>query len=78
MYPSAELKRLAGRKIVLRSAIRGYRADCARAADRVLRPIELLDRAMVAWRRIRPFVRIAVALIALNGRRRARISDHRR
>jgi hypothetical protein len=78
MYPSAELNRLAGSKTALRAAIRGHRRECARAADRVLKPVELLERAIAAWKRVRPFVRLAVALLALEGRRRARASDHRR
>jgi hypothetical protein len=78
MYPSAELKRLAGRKIALRAAIKGYRRECALVADRVLKPIELLDRAIAAWKRIRPFVRIALTVIALEGQRRARRLNHRR
>jgi hypothetical protein len=70
MYPDRELRRLAAHKASLRRDITLRRAQCVEAAALVARPLEWLDRALVLWRRVSPFVKLAaVPLGLLAGRR---------
>jgi hypothetical protein len=60
VYPAHELKRLAGHKAALRRKITWHRAQCARAATRLARPLDWLDRMLAHWRRLSPLARLAV------------------
>ncbi len=56
MYPQSELGALAARKVALQLEIVRLRGQCAAAADQVARPIEWLDRAVTASRRVAPML----------------------
>ncbi|MEO6006283.1 MAG: hypothetical protein ABIZ04_23790 [Opitutus sp.] len=59
MYPAAELNALARRKALLRARISLDRLRCTALAAEVARPIDWVDRALVQWRRISPFAKLA-------------------
>jgi hypothetical protein len=59
MYPSEELKFLAARKASLQEQILERRLVCAEAAERVARPLEMVDHAVAWWHRISPVAKIA-------------------
>ncbi|HWA11243.1 MAG TPA: hypothetical protein VG838_17510 [Opitutaceae bacterium] len=59
MYPSPELARLAAHKAALRRDIARCREECAEAAGRVSRPLELVDRAIGLWQRLSPLAKVA-------------------
>ncbi len=65
MYPREELTRLAAHKAVLIRKIGLERAQCEEAARGVLRPVELLDRMMILWRRLRPWLRLTALPLPL-------------
>jgi hypothetical protein len=55
MYPHEELTRLAAHKLTLQRELGVCRAQCARAAARVVQPLHMLDRLMAIWRQLSPF-----------------------
>ena len=59
MYPAAELNTLARRKALLQARISLDRLRCAALASEVARPIDWIDRALVQWRKISPFAKLA-------------------
>lgn len=59
MYPDLELIRLAALKAQLQGRIGVQRAECARAAIQVLRPLAWLDRALLLWDRVSPLAKFA-------------------
>lgn len=59
MYPTAELKGLELRKLALQQKIAASRLECAALAERASRPVALLDRVIVQWRKISPLAKIA-------------------
>jgi hypothetical protein len=59
MYSDRELTALATGKAVLRQRIALRRAQCARAAAEVMRPVAWLDHALAQWRRLSPLVKLA-------------------
>ncbi len=65
MYPHDELTRLAAHKAVLRRTITRQRVECAAAAARALRPLELLDRVMTLVRRFSPLALMAAVPVGL-------------
>ncbi|SRR6266540_3574067 len=70
MYPTRELTALALRKRALRQRISVTRWECVALASDVARPIALIDRAIVQWRKISPLVKIAALPLGLLFRRR--------
>lgn len=69
MYPAGELTRLAARKDLLRRHIALRRVVTILAAQRVLRPVRLVDRLWAEWRRLSPLFKLAAGpLAALFGR----------
>ena len=70
MYPSRELTALALRKRMLRQRIAVARWECVALASDVARPIALVDRAIVQWRKISPLVKFAALPLGLLFRRR--------
>lgn len=69
MYPETELTRLAAHKTILRRRIAARRAVCADGFARIARPLALLDRLQVLWRRVAPLARaLALPLGLLLGR----------
>ncbi len=65
MYPHGELAGLEVYKTALRRRIAARRVECAVAAEGAMRPLLWLDRAVVLWRKIRPFARLATIPLAL-------------
>jgi len=65
MYPQQELALLADRKTILRQGITRRRDQCVADAIRVTKPLELLDRALILWRRIPPLVKLAAIPLGL-------------
>jgi len=65
MYPQRELILLAARKAVLRQSIARRRDQCAVDTVRVMKPLELLDRALILWRRIPPLVKLTAIPLGL-------------
>jgi len=59
MYPRKELIALARKKAVLLDRICVERDELADAAERVSRPIEVIDRGVAHWRRVSPMVKLA-------------------
>lgn len=70
MYAHRELSRLAEKRVLLQLDIALRRSECVRAAARVARPLEWLDRAVAFWRRISPLARMAIVPLALLAGRR--------
>jgi hypothetical protein len=58
MYPSGELTELAARKSILQARIAVRRWECAAAATELARPLAIVDRAVNAWHRIAPFLKL--------------------
>lgn len=74
MYPAGELTKLAARKDLLRRRIALRRVATIVVAQRIVRPLRLVDRIVGEWRRLSPLVKLAgIPLGALLGR-----SLHRR
>jgi len=69
MYPDRELIRLATRKTAVRRRIAVRRAQCAKAAARVARPVVLLDRAVAYWRRLPLLAKVAAVPLVLLAKR---------
>jgi hypothetical protein len=69
MYPDEELTRLAAHKASLQLAIAMRRDQCARAAERLARPLEWLDRVAAFWRRFSPIIRISSVPLAFLAKR---------
>ena len=70
MYPSRELTALARRKDALCHRIAASRSECVAFAADAARPIALIDRALVQWRKISPLVKFAALPLGLLFRRR--------
>jgi hypothetical protein len=70
MYPTAELKTLEVRKLVLRQKIAASRLECAALAERASRPVALLDRVITQWRKISPLAKIAAVPLGFMLRRK--------
>jgi len=70
MYPTAELASLEVRKILLRQKIAASRLECVALAERVARPIALLDRVITQWRKISPLAKIAAVPLGFVLRRK--------
>ena len=64
MYPADQLTRLALRKAAHRRRIRRHRAQCVRAATRVVQPLDWLDRMIGHWRRFSPLALVAAVPLA--------------
>ena len=60
MYPRRKLNELALRKALLEVRIAVRRAECAIAAAELVRPIALIDRGVVLWRRVSPMVKFMI------------------
>lgn len=58
MFPGEELDDLARRKALLQARIALGRFDCATAAEALVRPLALIDRGVLLWRRISPVVKL--------------------
>lgn len=71
MYPARELNRLEVYKAALRRRIGRRRSACVAAAARVTQPLAWLDRMLVWWRRIAPFVPLAGVPLAFLWKRPA-------
>ena len=69
MYPQQQLIRLDAYKTALRHDIALHRDQCARAADRALQPLRLLDRALALWRKFSPLALAAALPLGLLLRR---------
>ena len=65
MYPDGELNELAVYKAILRRRITRRREDCVVAASGAMRPLAWLDRAILVWRQISPFAKLAAIPVAL-------------
>jgi hypothetical protein len=59
MYPARELDRLAAHKLALQRRITRRRTECATAAVRAAQPLVWVDRALVLWRQLSPWVKLA-------------------
>jgi hypothetical protein len=57
MHWDEELERLALHKTALQRRIARQRMQCAIAASRMARPVELLDRIVAVWRGLPPMVK---------------------
>jgi len=71
MYPNAELKQLALRKMELRREIAARRVACARAAEHATKPLLWIDRAVALMRRAAPLLPILGAPLALLATRKS-------
>ena len=58
MYPSGQLALLQARKIVVRRRIAIGRMHCEDYAAEIAQPLAFIDRAIVMWRKIQPWVKI--------------------
>ena len=65
MYPTRDLNTLITVKTALRRRIAHRRQDCARQADRVLRPLHWIDRTYAQWRRLAPLAFFAAGPVGL-------------
>lgn len=65
MHWDEELTRLDLRKAALQRRIARQRAQCAVAASRVARPVELLDRIVGAWRGLPGLVKFGAVPLGL-------------
>ena len=65
MYPAAELDALARRKAVLRARISLDRLRVTALATEVAKPIDWIDRAIIQWKRISPFAKLAAVPLGL-------------
>lgn len=69
MYPADELKHLALRKDLLRRRIALRRVVIILSGTRVVQPLQLADRALLAWKRLSPLLKLlAVPAGAVVGR----------
>jgi hypothetical protein len=69
MYPQRELNQLAILKAALRRDIALHRAQCTEAAERVVKPLEWLDRVVAFWRRLSPLAKLAAVPLGLLAKR---------
>lgn len=69
MYPEGDLKRLAGRKALVRSRIALHRMETALYGRDVMRPVLAIDRAITSWRRISPWVKLAAVPLGFMAQR---------
>jgi len=65
MYPQRELTRLTAYKVALQRDIARQRIQFAAMATRVAKPLDLLDRILVLWRRISPLALVAAMPLGL-------------
>ena len=65
MYAAAELSDLDARKAVVRARVSVGRLRCATSAAQAARPLHLIDRVIIQWRRIPPIAKIAVLPLEL-------------
>jgi hypothetical protein len=59
MYPARELDRLAAHKLTVQRRISRRRIDCATAAVRAAKPLAWIDRMVVLWRQLSPWMKLA-------------------
>ena len=69
MYPQRELTRLNAYKVVLQNDIARQRVQCAAMANRVMQPLEFLDRILVFWRRLSPYALLAALPLGIVAQR---------
>jgi hypothetical protein len=69
MYPSRELSRLAAHKQLRRGRICAHRVACVRDVARLARPWLWLDRALIMWRQLSPWLKIAAVPLGLLAKR---------
>jgi hypothetical protein len=70
MYPAAELTEIAARKDLLRRRVALRRVAIIIAAQRVARPLRVVDHIAAEWRRLSPLIKLAaVPLGAMLGRK---------
>lgn len=65
MYPHRDLIRLAAHKADLRRRIARHRAECARSAAGVLKPLAWLDGLLALWRRLSPLAKFSLVPLGL-------------
>jgi hypothetical protein len=65
MYPAGELNLLLARKAALRRRIASHRLQCMEDAMAIARPLALIERIFEAWKKIRPWVKLAGVPAAL-------------
>jgi len=73
MYPTAELMLLQRGKASVRARIATNRLYCAALAAEVAKPIGWLERTLVQWRKISPFMKIAAIPLGFLLRRKLRL-----
>ena len=70
MYPQQELNDLARAREHLQARIAQRRAHCVAAVGVLAAPIDLVDRALVLWRKFSPLLKIAAVPLLVFLRRR--------
>jgi hypothetical protein len=65
MYPTRELNRLAVHKQALQRRITRRRHECIAAAGCIARPFAWLDRALVLWRQLSPWMHLAAVPLGM-------------
>ena len=59
MYPARELDQLAAHKLTVQRRISRRRIECATAAERAAQPLAWIDRLLVLWRQLSPWMKLA-------------------
>ena len=65
MYPTEELTRLATKKEALRLQIYLRREECAAAAERAAKTLEMVARGLAWWHKLSPVVKLAAVPVGL-------------